>query len=129
MPQRQRPLSPHMLVYKFPLAGMMSGSHRVTGLLLALGTLPLTYWLLAAAYGPGSFAEAQSIFGSWLGLLALTGWMACLYYHLVNGIRHLIWDTGQMLEKESLITSGYVTFAATAGLTVGTIVAAFVFVS
>ena len=80
--------------------GLMSGSHRVTGILLSIGTLLFAYWLIAAAYGADSYETAQAFFGSWLGQLMLIGWTFCLYYHLVNGIRHLLWDMGKCLEKE-----------------------------
>jgi succinate dehydrogenase cytochrome b subunit len=115
-----RPLSPHMKIYKFPLNGLMSGSHRVTGLLLSIGTLLFAYWLIAAAYGADSYETAQAFFGSWLGQLMLIGWTFCLYYHMVNGVRHLLWDTGKLLEKEDLITTGRIGIAVTAILTVAT---------
>ncbi|WP_028877747.1 succinate dehydrogenase, cytochrome b556 subunit [Terasakiella pusilla] len=115
-----RPLSPHMKIYKFPLNGLMSGSHRVTGILLSIGTLLFAYWLIAAAYGAESYETAQAFFGSWLGQLMLIGWTFCLYYHLVNGIRHLIWDMGKCLEKEDLIKTGRIGMAVTAVLTVAT---------
>lgn len=115
-----RPLSPHMKIYKFPLNGLMSGSHRVTGILLSIGTLLFAYWLIAAAYGAESYETAQAFFGSWLGQLMLIGWTFCLYYHLVNGIRHLIWDMGKCLEKEDLIKTGRIGMAVTAILTVAT---------
>lgn len=115
-----RPLSPHMKIYKFPLNGLMSGSHRVTGILLSIGTLLFAYWLIAAAYGAESYETAQAFFGSWLGQLMLIGWTFCLYFHLVNGIRHLIWDMGKCLEKEDLIKTGRIAMAVTAILTVAT---------
>jgi succinate dehydrogenase / fumarate reductase cytochrome b subunit len=109
-----------MKIYKFPLNGLMSGSHRVTGILLSIGTLLFAYWLIAAAYGAESYETAQAFFGSWLGQLMLIGWTFCLYYHLVNGIRHLIWDMGKCLEKEDLIKTGRIGMAVTAVLTVAT---------
>lgn len=120
-----RPLSPHMKIYKFPLNGMMSGAHRVTGLLLSIGTLLFAYWLISAAYGADSYATAQAFLGSWLGQLMLMGWTFCLYYHLVNGVRHLLWDTGKYLEKEDLISTGRVGIAVTALLTIGTFIIAY----
>lgn len=120
-----RPLSPHMKIYKFPLNALMSGAHRVTGVLLSLGTLLFAYWLVSAAYGPEAYETAQAFLGSWFGQLMLLGWSFCLFYHLVNGIRHLIWDTGKLLEKEDLISSGRVGIAVTVLLTVVTWVLAY----
>lgn len=89
-----RPLSPHLQVYKLPLTGMLSITHRATGVVLAIGTLLVTYWLAAIAGGEESFNSANAILGSWFGKLVLFGWSWALFYHLSNGIRHLIWDIG-----------------------------------
>ena len=115
-----RPLSPHIKIYKFPLNGLLSGSHRVTGIFLSIGTLLFAYWLIAAAYGAESYETAQAFLGSWLGQLMLIGWTFCLYFHLVNGIRHLIWDMGKCLEKEDLVKTGRIAMAVTAILTIAT---------
>ncbi|NVK17177.1 MAG: succinate dehydrogenase, cytochrome b556 subunit [Methylocystaceae bacterium] len=115
-----RPLSPHMKIYKFPMNGLMSGAHRVTGVLLSAGTLFFAYWLIAAAYGPESYATAQAFFGSWFGQIVMLGYTFCMYYHLVNGVRHLRWDMVTGLEKQDLIASGRVGIAVTAILTVAT---------
>ncbi len=115
-----RPLSPHMKIYKWPLNGLMSGSHRVTGIFLAIGTLLFAYWLVSAAYGEDTYNIAQAFLGSWLGKLMLMGWTFCLYYHMVNGLRHLQWDMVQNLEKEDLIRTGRIGIAVTAILTIGT---------
>lgn len=121
-----RPLSPHVKIYKFPLNGLMSGSHRVTGILLSLGTILFAYWLIAAAYGAQSYETAQAFFGSWLGILMLMGWTFCLYYHLVNGLRHLQWDMVKGLEKEDLIRTGRMAIGLTAILTVATWIIGFI---
>lgn len=89
-----RPLSPHLQVYKLPLTGMLSITHRATGVVLAIGTLLVTYWLAAIAGGEESFNSANAILGSWFGKLVLFGWTWALFYHLSNGIRHLLWDIG-----------------------------------
>lgn len=120
-----RPLSPHMKIYKFPLNGLMSGSHRVTGVLLSIGSLLFAYWLISAAYGEDAYNTAQAFLGSWLGNLMLMGWTFCLYYHLVNGLRHLQWDMVKGLEKEDLVKSGRIGIAVTAILTVATWVIGF----
>lgn len=94
MPTANRPLSPHLQVYKLPLTALMSISHRGTGVALSAGTLYLVWQLLAAASGPDAYEIFQRFAGSWLGILVLLGWSAALFYHLMNGIRHLVWDVG-----------------------------------
>ena len=113
-----RPLSPHLQIYKPQLTSVMSITHRATGIALAVGTLLLVWWIVAAAIGPEAFAHAQSFIGSWLGLLLLFGWSVALFYHLGNGIRHLFWDAGYGFEIENAYRSGWIVVGATAALTV-----------
>lgn len=90
----ERPLSPHLQIYRWPVTMATSILHRATGCGLAGGTLLLTWWLAAAAAGPEYYAAFQSIAGSILGRLVLLGFTWALFYHLLNGIRHLFWDAG-----------------------------------
>ncbi|AWU94710.1 succinate dehydrogenase, cytochrome b556 subunit [Azospirillum ramasamyi] len=113
-----RPLSPHLQVYKLPLTAVMSITHRITGVGLAVGTLLLVWWLVAAATGPEAFARAQGFIGSFFGLLLMFGWTAALYYHLCNGIRHLVWDAGKSFELTDADRNNKVVLGATAVLTV-----------
>src|SRR5436190_23067696 len=84
-----RPLSPHLQIYRPQLTSILSITHRAAGVALAVGTLLLVYWVVAAASGPAAYATAQACIGSWIGRLVLFGWSAALVYHLANGIRHL----------------------------------------
>ena len=117
MTPAQRPLSPHLQIYKWQLTSVMSIMHRATGLALAAGTIFLVWWLVAAASGEEEFAAAHWFFGSWLGLLILFGWCAAFFYHLANGIRHLAWDSGYGFELPNVYRSGYAVVGATAALT------------
>ena len=114
----RRPLSPHLQVYKPQLTSVLSISHRITGVALAVGTLLLAWWLIAAAAGPDAFAVVQGFLGSWLGYLILFGFSYALMYHLCNGIRHLFWDAGYGFELETVYKSGWATVIASAALTV-----------
>jgi succinate dehydrogenase / fumarate reductase cytochrome b subunit len=89
-----RPLSPHLSVFRPLITMVMSIVHRITGAALYFGMLLLAWWLMAAATGPGAFATANAVFGSFLGRLVLFGFTWALIHHLLGGIRHLIWDTG-----------------------------------
>lgn len=125
MTTRNRPLSPHLQVYRLPFDAILSISHRITGVILCFGAVLLTYWLMAATYGPEAFATAQSILGSWFGLLVLLGVVFSLWYHLANGIRHLVWDTGRALELDQMRKSGIAVVVIAAVLTLGTFGLAF----
>lgn len=113
-----RPLSPHLQIYKFQWTMALSITHRIMGVGLAVGTLLLTWWLVAAATGPEAFARAQGFIGSGFGLLLMFGWSVALYFHLCNGIRHLVWDAGKSLELPEAERTGQIVVIATAVLTV-----------
>jgi succinate dehydrogenase / fumarate reductase cytochrome b subunit len=108
-----RPLSPHLQVYKPQLTSMMSILHRITGASLCVGTLMLAWWLVAAMLGEGAYNTAMNFAKSPLGLFMLFGWSFCLYYHLFNGIRHLIWDTGYLFKIRNAYLAGYMVLALT----------------
>jgi succinate dehydrogenase / fumarate reductase cytochrome b subunit len=114
----QRPLSPHLQIYRPQLTSVLSISHRVTGTALGVGTLFLVWWLVAAATSDAAFAAAQWFFGSWLGLLLLFGWSYSLFFHLCNGIRHLVWDTGYGLDIRTTYLSGWIVVGVSAVLTI-----------
>lgn len=90
----QRPISPHLQVYRLMFTMVMSGAHRVTGIVLYFGALLLAWWLIAVASGPNAYANVVSIMGSPIGLLVLLGYTWSLVHHLLGGVRHLIWDLG-----------------------------------
>ena len=112
-----KPLSPHLQVYRLPLAGILSFTHRTTGVGLALGAFALAYWINAAAYGPETFHQAQALMGHWFSRLLLFGWTLSLFFHLCNGIRHLFWDAGIGLEIEQVNMSGWLVLMGTVLLT------------
>lgn len=107
-----RPLSPHLQIYRPQLTSLMSFTHRLTGILLSLGTLVLLYWLCAVASGPQAYAAAQSVLGMFVVKLVLFGWTWAFFYHLCNGLRHLAWDAGYGFELPRTYASGYTVLAA-----------------
>jgi succinate dehydrogenase / fumarate reductase cytochrome b subunit len=117
MTPAERPLSPHLQIYKPQLTSMLSIAHRATGVGLALGTPFLVWWLVAAGSTANAFGVAQSFFGSWLGLLLLFGWTFAFFYHLCTGIRHLMWDTGYGLDLRTTYISGWTVLVASSALT------------
>lgn len=120
MAARARPLSPHLQVYRLPLVSLMSITHRITGLGLAIGTILLAAWLGGGAYSPEAYAGMSSFLGSWFGYLLLIGWSIALYFHLCNGIRHLFWDIGRGFELAQAHRSNVIVLVATVVLTVVT---------
>ena len=119
MASNNRPLSPHLQVYKPQLTTFMSITHRATGIALAVGTLMLVCWLIAAATGETAFNEVQAFLGSIVGRLLLLGWSFALFYHLCNGLRHLFWDAGKGFEIETAYMTGRIVIAASILLTIG----------
>ena len=117
MTTQNRPLSPHLQVYRPQLTSMLSITHRLTGVALAIGTFLLVWWLVAAATGPEAYATAQAAISSVIGRLLLFGWTLALFYHLCNGIRHLFWDAGYGYELKSAYASGWAVMAGSVALT------------
>jgi succinate dehydrogenase / fumarate reductase, cytochrome b subunit len=118
MRSADRPISPHLQIYRWQLTSVLSILHRAAGIALSAGAILLVWWLVAAASGPETYEGVSNFLGSWIGLLLLFGWTAALFYHLCNGIRHLVWDTGQALDLKSTYLGGWLVVGATAVLTV-----------
>lgn len=113
-----RPLSPHLQVYRPQLTSVLSITHRVTGVVLSIGTLGLVCWLLALATGASEYQQVQAFYAGVIGKLLLFGWSYALFYHLCNGVRHLFWDAGKHLDIESVNRGGMVMVGASLVLTV-----------
>ena len=116
--QKERPLSPHLQVYRPQLTSMLSILHRGTGVFLALGTPLLVFWLMTLAAGPEAYASLQHCFTNWFVRLVLFGWTFALFYHLCNGIRHLFWDIGKGFELDNLYKSGWAVVITASVLTI-----------
>ncbi len=117
-----RPLSPHLQVYRLPLAAISSILNRVTGVGMTLAAVLIVWWFAAGAFSAEYFATVDGLMTSILGHLILIGSLAALWYHMLNSIRHLIWDTGRMMDVETVEKTSYGVFAGTALLTLLTII-------
>jgi succinate dehydrogenase / fumarate reductase cytochrome b subunit len=100
--RRQRPLSPHLQIYRLQINMVMSILHRITGAAMYVGTVLLAGWLLAAATSPECFATANKLFASWPGMIVLVGYSWALIHHALGGMRHFIWDTGAGLDIDTV---------------------------
>ncbi|MFC1719638.1 succinate dehydrogenase, cytochrome b556 subunit [Pseudomonadota bacterium] len=101
----ERPLSPHLQIYKLELPMILSGLHRITGIALSVGSILLVAWVVAAAHSAEAFAGMSRFLGGFIGQFVLFGWTFSLIYHSINGVRHLVWDTGKQLEIKQIHTS------------------------
>ena len=118
MATTERPLSPHLQIYKPQLTSVLSITHRGTGVFLSLGALFLSYWLYTIASGPETYSNFQLHIQSWYGNILLLLWIFSLFYHLCNGIRHLCWDAGYGFDINTTYLTGYITIAVSIILTV-----------
>jgi succinate dehydrogenase / fumarate reductase, cytochrome b subunit len=100
----ERPLSPHLQVYRPMLSMMMSIAHRITGAALFLGMILLVWWLFATSYSDASFDLVQAFFGHWFGRLVLFGFTWALIHHMLGGIRHFIWDAAKGFDLATVET-------------------------
>ena len=107
----QRPLSPHLQIYRFSLSMAMSIVHRITGLGLCAGMVMLTWWLLAAASGQNAYGVFEAFATSWIGRFILFCFSWALLHHLIGGLRYFIWDLGYGLgpeEREWLVAANLI---------------------
>ena len=118
MASHPRPISPHLQVYRPQLTSNLSILHRITGVFLTLGVVPLVGWLVAAAAGPAWFDCAQQVAGSIIGRTLLFLWSAAFFYHLLNGLRHLAWDAGWGFELSTTYRTGWAVLIMSTVLTI-----------
>jgi len=116
-----RPLSPHLAIYRPQLTSMTSILTRITGNALLISTLLVVWWFLSAAISPEYFAYADGVLTSWFGDIVLTLSVLGLWYHTLAGLRHLIWDMGYGLEVEQAEKMGIVCLVGSVVLTVITV--------
>lgn len=115
-----RPLSPHLQVWKWSLTMAMSILHRASGIALAVGTLMLVWMLVAAASGQNSFDTFRNFAQSIIGQIMLFGWTGALYFHMLSGIRHLIMDAGYLLNIQNTDRASKIIIVLAIALTMGT---------
>ena len=97
-----RPTSPHLQVYKLPLTGIISITHRITGVLLSVGLICIVVILSAIAAGPESYNSLQALWAFWPIKLIYWGFSYALIFHLCHGVRHLIWDAGKSFDRDTM---------------------------
>jgi succinate dehydrogenase / fumarate reductase, cytochrome b subunit len=102
----------------FQITALLSICHRITGVFLSMGLVFASLWVWAAAFSPACFAWFNSLTSSVVGQIALVGLSFCLFYHTLNGVRHLAWDAGRGFELKNVYRSGYAVVAGAVLLTV-----------
>ena len=118
MAAQQRPLSPHLQIYRLPLAARLSVLHRGTGVFLCLGAFALVWWLFAAANAPEDYARFLALAHTWPARLFVAGSIFSLMLHFFTGLRHLLWDIGLGLELKQTLASNWLVVLAAAISTV-----------
>lgn len=116
--RRERPLSPHLQVYRWGWTMSLSITHRLTGVVLSVGLVLVVAWLYALNAGAGAYETARALMGHWLARLVLGAWSLAFFYHLCNGIRHLLWDAGWGFELDVARRTGLLVVAASIVLAV-----------
>ena len=119
MSKEGRPLSPHLTIYRWPITMTLSILHRMTGFALSVGFLAFVIWLEAVAWDVVPYASIYKISQSLAGQVLLLGWLFSFFFHLCNGVRHLVWDTGRMFEKSQADRSAWFVIVASVLLTAG----------
>lgn len=120
MPSAQRPLSPHLTIYRPQITSVLSITHRLTGLALVAGSALIVAWLWSVAYAPAFYPMLHGWLSAPVGKFLLLGWMISFYYHLANGIRHLFWDIGWGFTLPQASRSGWMVVLFTIAMTAAT---------
>ncbi len=113
----RRPMSPHLQIWRWQVTMAVSIGHRITGVGLGLGTLLLTWWLVAASSSDHAFATVQWFLGSPIGMFVLFCWTLSLLIHMFSGIRHLVWDVGFGFEPRNYLPASWLIFGGAAAAT------------
>ena len=108
---RSPPLSPHLQIWRWHVTMAASILHRVTGVGLYLGALIAAAWAVSLAAGPDAYARFKGLMGSPLGMLVMLGLTASFFFHLANGVRHLVWDAGRALDVKTANATAVLVFA------------------
>jgi len=112
-----RPLSPHLTIYRWPITMVLSIIHRITGVALSVGLVALVAWLAVIAYDFIPYDPVLAFMRSLSGRVVLFGFSFAFFFHLSNGIRHLIWDTGRLFEKRQVDMSAWIVLLASVSMT------------
>jgi succinate dehydrogenase / fumarate reductase cytochrome b subunit len=115
----ERPLSPHLQVYRLPMAAKMSISHRITGVILTFGLVLISAAVIAAGLGADVYNQAMALIQTPVTKLFFTAWAFVLFYHMGNGLRHLFWDMGKGISEKAARTSGILVLIFATVMTVG----------
>ena len=116
-----RPLSPHIQIYRVQITSVLSILHRITGCALMLGSVLIVWWFIAAAVSPAYFGFVDGLLTSWPGLLVLVGSLWALWFHTLNGVRHLVWDTGRGFDLGMVTKTGWAVVGGSVVLTLLTL--------
>lgn len=119
-----RPLSPHLTIYRLPLTAKLSILHRITGVGMMLAAILIVWWFVAGVYSPAYFATADWLLTSWFGTLVMVGSLWALWYHFCNGIRHLVWDAGYSFDLAKSERNNWIILGSSVVLTVLTLIIA-----
>lgn len=114
----RRPLSPHLQIYRLYITMLVSGLHRISGFGMTLSAALIVWWFIAAATSPEYFAVVDGLLTSWIGTLVMLVSLWGLCHHLLNGIRHLIWDTGRLFDVETIDKTAWIVLLGGPALTI-----------
>jgi succinate dehydrogenase / fumarate reductase cytochrome b subunit len=107
MSNSDRPLSPHISIYRWPITMVLSIVHRATGVAMSIGLIVLAAWLINIAGGAADYAQFTDLMSTLVGRVLLIGWSFAFFFHLANGVRHLVWDAGYGFEKRQAVASAW----------------------
>ena len=118
MKDNKNPLSPHLQIYRWHVSSLLSITHRIVGVINLLALILIFFWLISLSFGEGSYELFLLIMNSFLGKFILIGFTWSMSFHLLSGIRHLVWDFGYGFEIRTANISGIIVIISSLILTV-----------
>ena len=118
MNDSNNPLSPHLQIYRWQVSSLLSITHRISGVINLLALILIFFWLLVLSFGEGNYELFLISINSFFGKFVLIGFTWSMSFHLLSGIRHLVWDLGYGFEIKTENISGTVVNISSLALTI-----------
>ena len=118
MNDSKNPISPHLQIYRWHISSLLSITHRISGVINLLALFLIFFWLIFLSLGENNYQSFLLIINSFIGKFILIGFTWSMSFHLLSGIRHLVWDLGYGFEIKTANITGIIVIISSLALTI-----------
>ena len=118
MNDSKNPLSPHLQIYRWHISSLISITQRISSVINLLAIILIFFWLLVLSFGESNYEFFLLISNSFIGKFILIGFTWSMSFHLLSGIRHLVWDLGYGFEIKTANISGIIVIIFSLAITI-----------